>query len=162
MNNITMKRKETYNFKTMQYQRLGQLVRDCEYFLGAGACRSQKYLYGGDPEKHAAEMLRVYKSLRKKPTWLCEKDITLLKKAMLSENTNPIFLDRPKKAKLKTWLANKGILFAGKSLFDKTWFVECYAVDEEEKSIFGLTIEGQPVYFFTHSDDIREIIRRKD
>ena len=58
--NTTTRNNKTYNFKNIQYQRLGQLVRDCEYFLGAGACRSQKYLCGGTPEKHAKEMLRVY------------------------------------------------------------------------------------------------------
>ena len=158
----TTRNNKTYNFKNIQYQRLGQLVRDCEYFLGAGACHSQKYLYGGDPEKHVAEMLRVYKSLRKKPTWLCEKDIAFFKNAMLSANGTPIFLDRSKKAELKTWFANKGIAIVSKTSFDGPWFVEWYGVDEEEKSILGLIIEGQPVYFFTCSDDIREIIRRND
>lgn len=157
----TTKSDETYSFKTMQYQRLGQLVRDCEYFLGVGAYHSQKYLYGGDPEKHAAEMLRVYKSLRKKPTWLCEKDITFFKSAMLSENGNPIFLDRPKKARMKTWLTNKGTVFVGQTLFDKPWFVEKYDVDGKQ-DVCALTIEGQPVFFFACGDEILEKIRRND
>lgn len=157
----TTKNDETYSFKTMQYQRLGQLVRDCEYFLGAGACHSQKYLYGGNPERHAAEMLRVYKSLNKKPTWLCEKDIALFKRAMLSENTSTIFLDRPKKAKVKTWLANKGVAIVGKTLFDKPWFVEKYNVDGKE-DVCALTVEGQPLFFFACNDDILETIRRND
>lgn len=159
--NTTTRNNKTYNFKNIQYQRLGQLVRDCEYFLGAGACHSQKYLYGDDPEKHAVEMLRVYKSLRKKPTWLCEKDITFFKSAMLSENGNPIFLDRSKKAKMKTWFANKGTIFVDQTLFDKPWFVEKYDVDGKQ-DVCALIIEGQPVFFFACGDEILEKIRRND
>lgn len=159
--NTTTRNNKTYNFKNIQYQRLGQLVRDCEYFLGAGACRSQKYLCGGTPEKHAKEMLRVYRTIKKKPTWLCEKDIALFKDAMLSENGNPIFLDRPKKAKMKTWLANKGTIFVDQTLYNKPCFVEKYGVDGKQ-DVCALIIEGQPVFFFACGDEILEKIRRND
>lgn len=63
--------KEKFN-----YQMLGRLKSDCDYFLGNGN-RSEKYLWGTDVASQIVEMKKLYNSFSddKKPEWLTYEDI---------------------------------------------------------------------------------------
>lgn len=75
------------------YQLLGRLVQDCDYFLGAGG-RHDKHLWAGSPEKQIAKMRELYGKFPedKKPEWLSLEDIDNYEKQMIGEcgNEEPI------------------------------------------------------------------------
>lgn len=51
------------------YQLLGRLQQDCEYYLGHGN-RAKKHLWAGDEAEQIAKMKEIYDSLPEKPAWL--------------------------------------------------------------------------------------------
>ena len=66
------------------YQMLGRLQSDCEYYLGYGN-RNNKHLWAGNEQEHINEMKKLYKSFTddKKPEWLTWEDILNYEKRML-------------------------------------------------------------------------------
>lgn len=56
------------------YQLLGRLQQDCEYYLGHGN-RAKKHLWAGDEAEQIAKMKEIYDSLPEKPTWLTLEQI---------------------------------------------------------------------------------------
>ena len=51
------------------YQLLGRLQMDCEYFLGNGN-RAVKHLWAGNETDQIAKMRELYEKLPEKPQWL--------------------------------------------------------------------------------------------
>lgn len=65
-----------------EYQLLGRLQQDCEYYLGFGH-RAKKHLWAGDEAEQIAKMKEIYKGLPEKPEWLTLEKITEYETAML-------------------------------------------------------------------------------
>ncbi len=51
------------------YQLLGRLQQDCEYFLGHGN-RATKHLWAGDEAGQIRKMKELYSALAEKPEWI--------------------------------------------------------------------------------------------
>lgn len=51
------------------YQLLGRLQQDCDYYLGHGN-RAKKHLWAGDEVEQIKKMKDVYASLPEKPEWI--------------------------------------------------------------------------------------------
>jgi len=66
------------------YQMLGRLKNDCEYFLGYGK-RNINTLWGYNIEEHINEMKRIYGELNEKPEWLTMEEVESYKTKMLAE-----------------------------------------------------------------------------
>ena len=57
-----------------EYQLLGRLKSDCDYFLGAGnGC--EKHLWAGSVDGQIEKMKEIYRELPKKPEWLTAEQI---------------------------------------------------------------------------------------
>ena len=56
------------------YMLLGRLMRDCEYYLGAGG-RCKKHLWALDEEAQIRKMRELYFQLPVKPEWLSLEQI---------------------------------------------------------------------------------------
>ncbi len=56
------------------YQLLGRLKQDCEYYLGAGN-RNRKHLWALDEVLQIQKMKELYESLTEKPTWINLEEI---------------------------------------------------------------------------------------
>jgi NAD(P)H-flavin reductase len=67
------------------YQMLGRLKSDCDYYLGYGN-RNKKHLYYHDEQEHINEMKKLYNSFPddKKPEWLTYEEILNYEKAMIN------------------------------------------------------------------------------
>lgn len=68
-----------------QYQILGRLQADCEYFLNWG-CGSVKRLWAGSVDEQIKEMKERWNRLEVKPTWLTMDQIEDYEKRMKSVN----------------------------------------------------------------------------
>ena len=66
---------------TFDYQLLGRLQQDCEYFLGAGA-RNPKHLWALDVSLQIQKMKELYEKLPVKPEWLTLDEITRYEERM--------------------------------------------------------------------------------
>lgn len=64
------------------YQLLGRLQQDCEYYLNHGN-RSPKHLWAGDEAEQIAKMREIFDALAVKPEWITRDDITRYELAML-------------------------------------------------------------------------------
>lgn len=56
------------------YQLLGRLQQDCDYYLGNGN-RSKKHLWAGDEAEQIKKMKELYEGLPEKPQWITPEDI---------------------------------------------------------------------------------------
>lgn len=66
---------------SFQYQLLGRLKSDCDYFLGAGQ-RNEKHLWAGSIEAQLSKMRELYDAVPEKPEWLTEQDMERYEKQM--------------------------------------------------------------------------------
>ena len=66
------------------YQLLGRLQQDCEYYLGHGN-RAKKHLWAGDEAQQIAKMKEIYAALPEKPEWLTLDRIEQYEAAMTSK-----------------------------------------------------------------------------
>lgn len=65
-----------------EYQLLGRLQQDCEYYLGNGN-RAKKHLWAGDEAEQIVKMKEIYESLPEKPEWITLEKIAEYEAAML-------------------------------------------------------------------------------
>ena len=65
------------------FQLLGRLQQDCEYFLGNGH-GSEKGLWAGNVKDQISKMKELWKILKDKPEWISMKDIENYEKKMLN------------------------------------------------------------------------------
>jgi len=65
------------------YQMLGRLQQDNEFFLNAGN-GVEKHLWAGNVKDQIKEMKKIWKSLKEKPEWLSMEDIEAYEKDMLA------------------------------------------------------------------------------
>jgi hypothetical protein len=63
------------------YQFLGRLQQDCEYYLGHGG-RSKKHLWAGDVDAQIAKMKEVFSALPEMPEWITLERIDQYQVAM--------------------------------------------------------------------------------
>lgn len=61
------------------YQMLGRLVSDCDYYLMTGC---EKHLWSGKVEEQIEKMREIYNTLQEKPEWLTLGKIDWYEKAM--------------------------------------------------------------------------------
>lgn len=74
---------ETTNHDTQfNYQLLGRLQQDCDYYLGHGN-RAKKHLWAGDEAAQIAKMKEIYEGLSEKPEWLTLEQIAQYEAAMV-------------------------------------------------------------------------------
>lgn len=59
---------------SFEYQLLGRLQQDCEYYLGAGG-RNPKRLWAGNAPEQIDKMRELYWNLPEKPVWISSVDI---------------------------------------------------------------------------------------
>jgi len=67
---------------TFDYQLLGRLQQDCDYYLGHGN-RAKKHLWAGDEAAQIAKMKEIYEGLPEKPEWLTLEQIAQYEAAMI-------------------------------------------------------------------------------
>lgn len=70
-----------------EYQLLGRLTQDCEYYLGAGG-RNKKHLWALDEAEQIQKMKELYEGLSVKPEWLTLDEINAYEAQMLPEELN--------------------------------------------------------------------------
>lgn len=73
---------ETNGSDAFNYQLLGRLQQDCEYYLGAGA-RNKKHLWALDEVEQIQKMKELYAGLPEKPEWLTLADIEKYEAALI-------------------------------------------------------------------------------
>lgn len=64
-----------------QYQLLGRLKQDCDYYLGHGN-RAKKHLWAGDETAQITRMKELYDDFLEKPKFISLEDIELYDVAM--------------------------------------------------------------------------------
>jgi hypothetical protein len=72
----------TDNDALFNYQLLGRLQQDCEYYLGHGN-RAKKHLWAGDEAEQIAKMKEIYEGLPEKPEWITLEKISEYEAAMV-------------------------------------------------------------------------------
>ncbi|MBC8737052.1 hypothetical protein F6X40_09545 [Paraburkholderia sp. UCT31] len=72
----------TDNDALFNYQLLGRLQQDCEYYLGHGN-RAKKHLWAGDEAEQIAKMKEIYEGLPEKPEWITLEKISQYEAAMI-------------------------------------------------------------------------------
>lgn len=65
------------------YQLLGRLQQDCDYYLGYGN-RAKKHLWAGDEVEQIAKMKELYDGFNEKPEWITLEDIARYEAAMIN------------------------------------------------------------------------------
>lgn len=70
------------------YQLLGRLQQDCDYYLGLGN-RAKKHLWAGDEAEQIRKMRELYDGLAEKPEWITLEAIERYEAEMLSEIPAP-------------------------------------------------------------------------
>lgn len=68
---------------TFNYQLLGRLQQDCEYYLGHGG-RAKKHLWAGNEAEQIKKMKELYAGFAEKPVWITLEDIERYASAMSS------------------------------------------------------------------------------
>ena len=66
-----------------EYMMLSRLQQDCDYFLGHGN-GSERNLWAKNVEDQIEEMIKLYNSLKKKPSWITMEDIKDYETKMLN------------------------------------------------------------------------------
>ena len=74
----------TESDQSFNYQLLGRLQQDNEYFLGNGN-GSTKHLWAGNVKDQIKKMKEIFKTLKEKPKWITMKDINNYEKQMLKK-----------------------------------------------------------------------------
>lgn len=69
------------------YQLLGRLQQDCDYYLGNGG-RAKKHLWAGDEAGQIKKMKELYEELPEKPEWLTLAAIERYEAAMIGRGIN--------------------------------------------------------------------------
>jgi hypothetical protein len=69
---------------SFDYQMLGRLIADVDYYYGAGN-KSDKNLWAGNPKDHADEIEKIYKKLNPKPEWISKKFVLDMVKKLREE-----------------------------------------------------------------------------
>ena len=64
-----------------EYQLLGRLKSDCDYFCGCGE-GDEKHLWAGDVDSQIEKMKEIYRVLPKNPEWLTMEQINNYHKMM--------------------------------------------------------------------------------
>lgn len=59
---------------SFEYQMLGRLQSDCEFYLGHGN-RNARRLWAGNEEDQIREMMKIYSELEEKPVWISKEKI---------------------------------------------------------------------------------------
>lgn len=77
---------------SFQYQLLGRLRSDCDYFLGAGQ-RNEKHLWAGSVQAQISKMRELYDAMPEKPKWLTAEDIERYEKQMAALETEAAGVD---------------------------------------------------------------------
>jgi hypothetical protein len=72
----------TDNDALFNYQLLGRLQQDCEYYLGHGN-RAKKHLWADDEAEQIAKMKEIYEGLPEKPEWITLEKIAEYEAAMI-------------------------------------------------------------------------------
>jgi hypothetical protein len=67
---------------TFNFQLLGRLQQDCDYYLGHGN-RSKKNLWANDEAEQIAKMREIYNGLSEKPEWITLADIAKYEAEMI-------------------------------------------------------------------------------
>lgn len=81
-------------YTRLDYQLLGRLQQDCEYFLGNGN-RAAKHLWAGNVSDQIKAMRELYARLPERPSWISLGEIARLEKAMLCSTTDTPAAPRP-------------------------------------------------------------------
>ena len=68
------------------YQLLGRLQQDCEYYLGFGN-RNKKRLWAGNEIEQIQKMKELYSGFLEKPLWITLEDIARYEAAMVTNAT---------------------------------------------------------------------------
>lgn len=74
------------NDSKFEYQLLGRLQMDCEYYLGNGN-RATKHLWAGNETEQIEKMKQIYEALPEKPQWITLEKICEYETAMIGEPT---------------------------------------------------------------------------
>jgi hypothetical protein len=72
------------NDRSFNYQLLGRLQQDCEYYLGNGA-RNKKHLWALDETEQIRKMKELFEGFQDKPQWISLSDIEQYEAAMISK-----------------------------------------------------------------------------
>jgi hypothetical protein len=72
------------NNSKFEYQLLGRLQMDCEYYLGHGN-RATKHLWAGNELEQIEKMKELYAGLPEKPEWITLEKISEYEAAMVGE-----------------------------------------------------------------------------
>ncbi len=83
-----------HNTDMFDYQLLGRLQQDCEYYLGAGAGDSRR-LWALDVSLHIQKMRELYEKLPVKPVWLTLEDIAAYEERMSETKRDTEHSTRP-------------------------------------------------------------------
>lgn len=75
---------EASDCNEFDYQLLGRLQQDCEYYLGFGA-RNKKHLWALDEAEQIQKMKALYAGLPEKPEWITLSDIEKYEAAMVTD-----------------------------------------------------------------------------
>ena len=84
------------NTQEHEYMLLGRLQQDCYSYLDHG-CK----LWGGTPQVHAQEMVKLYNSLKIKPEWLPLKELKELYYKLTHEELKVLHIKESENAKLE-------------------------------------------------------------
>lgn len=86
MTNATIRASDdsTKEGKEFNYQLLGRLQQDCEYYLGHGN-RDKKRLWALDESEQIAKMKELYEAFQEKPEWISLADIERYEAAMVAK-----------------------------------------------------------------------------
>lgn len=77
------------------YQLLGRLKQDCDYYLGHGN-RAKKHLWAGDEAAQIQKMREVYAVLPEKPQWITLERIDEYEAAMTPPQSDGELSPRPR------------------------------------------------------------------
>jgi Large polyvalent protein-associated domain 11 len=75
------------SLENFEYQLLGRLQQDCEYYLGAGA-RNAKHLWALDVSLQIQKMKELHEKLSIKPEWLSMEEINRYEQKMSGSPVN--------------------------------------------------------------------------
>lgn len=73
---------------TFNYQLLGRLQQDCDYYLGHGN-RAKKHLWAGDEAEQIKKMKDLYASFQEKPEWITPAAIERYEAEMVGTGSKP-------------------------------------------------------------------------
>jgi hypothetical protein len=75
---------KTDDLSRFNYQLLGRLKQDCDYYLGNGN-RAKKHLWAGDEAEQIKKMKELYDALPEKPQWITLEDIARYEQQLVGD-----------------------------------------------------------------------------